>query len=331
MPPQPYNNALRSPCGQQMTQQSPNSFTLSFPTNYGTFNAICERNLAPEWVDRIWNLALNGYYNGNYFFRVIDSLSLEIIQFGTNGNPSLSEGYNWESSELKKCAIIEPQPNAMPYKPDLSNTFGTISMSTSYNQLTNTTWNATAELFINTGDNSRLDEMLFIPVCTIDEASMNNVLLFPSYGELQELGGDGISLEKLYSEGNGYIANNTSWDGMALSQNVTVSCNGDDKGGPCKFTNSSASSSTPNVPYISFDENAGQWACPVRYSDSCAAAPPPGPKWLGDHKWFLVEGGVAALGFLFVVLVVSWFVRKRATRRGGSDEFIKLENPEEEH
>jgi len=33
----------------------------------------------------------------------------------------------------------------------LSNRFGTLSMSTSFNEITGTTWNATAELFLNTG------------------------------------------------------------------------------------------------------------------------------------------------------------------------------------
>jgi hypothetical protein len=40
-------------------------------------------------------------------------------------------------------------------------------MSTSFNEVTGTTWNATAELFVNTGDNPRLDPMLFVPVCVV--------------------------------------------------------------------------------------------------------------------------------------------------------------------
>ena len=33
----------------------------------------------------------------------------------------------------------------------LSNSFGTLAMSTSFSEITGTTWNATAELFLNTG------------------------------------------------------------------------------------------------------------------------------------------------------------------------------------
>ena len=136
-----------------MTITAPQSFHISFRSNYGEFTANCERDRAPVWVDRIYNLVLNGYYNNNYFFRVIDEF---IVQFGTNGDPSVSNIYNWNSSELGECAILEPQPPYMPVNediPGLSNVFGTLAMSTSYNETTDTTWNATAELFINLSNN----------------------------------------------------------------------------------------------------------------------------------------------------------------------------------
>ena len=169
---------------------------------------------------------MNGYYNDNYFTRVINSTTLKIVQFGTNGNPKYSEKYNLNSSSLSPCGIIEPQPNEMRYMTNLSNTYGTLSMSTSYNEDTETTWNATAELFINTGDNTRLDPMLFVPICTIDDSGMDNVVKFPSVGEMQELGGDGISLNELYEVGNSYIADNPNWGALAISSDVVVSCDG---------------------------------------------------------------------------------------------------------
>ena len=80
----------------------------------------------------------------------------------------------------------------------------------------------TAELFINTGNNTRLDPLLFVPVCTIDEVGMEAVLRFPSFGELSELGGPGPSLDRLYAEGNTYIESNSSWSKMAKSHAVRV-------------------------------------------------------------------------------------------------------------
>lgn len=149
-----YKSALQQPCAAQMIVTAPVSFSISFDSNYGEFTAHCERQRAPVWVDRIYNLVLNGYYNNNYFFRVLDGF---VAQFGTNGDPSVSNIYNFNSPDLGICGILEPQPPYMPINEGettgLSNVFGTLSMSTSYNETTETTWNATAELFINLGNN----------------------------------------------------------------------------------------------------------------------------------------------------------------------------------
>jgi cyclophilin family peptidyl-prolyl cis-trans isomerase len=148
-----YASALQDTCGEQMRLTAPDSFHITFGSNYGEFVAQCERQRAPVWVDRIYNLVLNGYYNNNYFFRVIEDF---VVQFGTNGDPSISNIYNFNSPDLGTCGILEPQPPFMSINEGirgLSNVFGTVSMSTSYNEMTETTWNATAELFINLGNN----------------------------------------------------------------------------------------------------------------------------------------------------------------------------------
>lgn len=228
-------NNLADPCADAMKVQAPPQFSLTFPTNYNYFTATCYRSLAPSWVDRIYNLVLNGYYNDNYFMRVINSTTLKIIQFGTNGDPAISNRYNWNSSKLSSCGVVTPQPPDMNYELNLSNTYGTLSMSTSFNDDTETTWNSTAELFINTGDNVRLDPMLFVPICTIDDIGMANLKKFPSAGEITELGGTGVSLNKLYAEGNSYISTNPHWSDMAISGAVSVSCN--DSACPCYKSN----------------------------------------------------------------------------------------------
>eukprot|EP00980_Cylindrotheca_fusiformis_P001915 scaffold437_cov111-Cylindrotheca_fusiformis.AAC.13 len=245
-------DVLRNPCHVEMKQVAPESFSMEFTTNHkGSFRCNCERQRAPVHVDRIWNLARFGYFSDNYFFRVLPNF---VAQFGTSGHPSVSNIYNYTTTTRSQCAILQPQPPFMPYclgnkekekgrlawsaRPkqalyqsllspwtkrrrhdctnvtSLSNTFGTLSMSTSYNQNISefpdgVTWNATAEVFINLGDNSRLDKHLFIPICTIDK--MDSVLKFRSFGEVSELGGPGPSLGKLYEEGNAYIESNETW------------------------------------------------------------------------------------------------------------------------
>jgi peptidyl-prolyl cis-trans isomerase A (cyclophilin A) len=226
-----YNpEILRDPC--QFRQHAPDAFALSFETNYGSFVAACERQRAPLWVDRVWNLARFGYYNDNYFFRVLPNF---VVQFGTAGDPSISNVYNW-STTMSDCAILNPQPPDMPYclladnnsscTNGLSNTFGTLSMSTSYNYTDaypkGVTWNATAELFINLGNNARLDENLFVPICTITNMD-ETVLKFPSFGECSDVGGTGPSLGRLYEEGNSYIEADNDWNAtMAKTLRVDV-------------------------------------------------------------------------------------------------------------
>ena len=275
-----YPPSLREPCGSQMDVRSPDHFQIIFGTNlYGSFSADCRRDRAPSWVDRVFNLALNGYYNYNYFFRVIPN---KYIQFGTNGYPAISNCYNIASPELKPCAIIEPQPPDMPINVGgihgLSNVFGTMSMSTSYNESTASTWNATAELFINIGNNSDLDDMLYVPICTISREEMDSVVLsFPSFGEVEELGGDGPSLNQLYAEGNDYIQSNPEWATMAETTKVRITCqhvtdNGrsgsdlDQICGPCVVINSSDETKDDNAsfPYDHFSLGDKKWYCPSR-------------------------------------------------------------------
>ena len=250
-------NILQDPCVMEQ-QPAPSHFALVFPTQYGTFTAQCVRERAPAWADRVYTLAQHGYYNDNYFFRVIPG---KWIQFGTNGDPTVSNIYNYTTTSQPNCAIVHPQPPSMPYclpghnnsyssnkatacqdVSALSNTFGTLAMSTGYNNELaeypdGVTWNATAELFLNTGNNSRLDSQLFVPICTISQHDMDTVVLqFPSFGEISDLGGnnDSISLGLLYQDGNSYIEQNPVWNAtMAVTSTVSV----------CSSSSSSSSAS----------------------------------------------------------------------------------------
>ena len=191
--PQPLSlPSLTDPCGPAMTSKAPSEFRLRFHTAGGDFVASCSRPRFPAQVDRVYNLARLGYYSDDYVFRVVDDDRLGIVQFGTGGVPSVSNVYNYESVKATPCSVVEPQPSAgVIGQPMESNLKGWLSMSTSSNADTGTTWNATAELFINTRDNPRLDPLLFVPLCYIGEEGMKVVDGFPSFGEVSELGGFG--------------------------------------------------------------------------------------------------------------------------------------------
>merc|ERR1712187_169914 len=95
-----------------MGRRAPERFSVRFGTQYGSFAAHCVRARAPVWVDRVYNLAQNGYYTQNYMFRVLPG---EYVQFGTAGNPMVSNVYNYTSTQDPECAILHPQPPDMPY------------------------------------------------------------------------------------------------------------------------------------------------------------------------------------------------------------------------
>ena len=95
-------------------------------------------------------------------------------------------------------------------------------MSTGQDPTTHLTYNATAELFVNTVDNRWLDRLGFVPICTVDKLGLRNIQRFPSYGELVDFGGPGPSLGRLYAEGNAYIEANPEWAAMAKTSRVRV-------------------------------------------------------------------------------------------------------------
>ena len=127
----PISSISSSDSSNSNNNESLSLFSILFPTQYGDFVADCDRRRAPVQADRIYRLAKYGYYNKNYFFRVIPG---KYIQFGTNGDPTISNMYNYQNIlSNNNCSIIQPQPPYMTREiPGLSNSFGTISMSTSY-------------------------------------------------------------------------------------------------------------------------------------------------------------------------------------------------------
>ena len=109
-PQYPDGPSLKDTCSPPMTAASPSTFSLKFHTSYGDFTASCVRSRYPAQVDRVYNLARLGYYSQNYFFRVVDGPRISIVQFGTSGLPDVSNVYNYESTDMGQCAVVQPQP-----------------------------------------------------------------------------------------------------------------------------------------------------------------------------------------------------------------------------
>lgn len=165
-------------------EKAPDTFKVKFNTTKGTFVVEVKKQWAEKGAERFYNLVKNGFYNDAAFFRVLKGF---VAQFGINSNPKISE--KWINAKIEDDPV------------KLSNTKGTISFATAG---PNT---RTTQLFINYGDNSRLDSMGFAPFGKVIEGMEVIENLYCEYGEGEPYG-SGPSQAKIQSEGNKYLKDN---------------------------------------------------------------------------------------------------------------------------
>jgi peptidyl-prolyl cis-trans isomerase A (cyclophilin A) len=164
-----------------LNEQAPATYKARFDTSKGAFVIDVRREWAPQGADRFYNLVKNGFYDENRFFRVISGF---MVQFGINGNPQVSTP--WRGAQIKDDPVKQ------------SNKRGFITFATSGPN------SRTTQVFINFGDNGRLDGMGFAPFGQVT-SGMNVVdALFSGYGEGAPQG-RGPNQGRIQSEGNAYL------------------------------------------------------------------------------------------------------------------------------
>ena len=124
-----------------LTETAPALFRARFETSKGPFVIEVRREWAPIAADRFYNLVKHGFYDGTRFFRVRPGF---MAQFGINGTPEIQSA--WQR------AFLRDEPVAK------SNTRGFVSFTTEGRPQSRFT-----QIFINYGDNSRLDADGFAP------------------------------------------------------------------------------------------------------------------------------------------------------------------------
>jgi len=120
--------------------QAPAEYDVKFVTTKGEFVVHVTRAWAPQGADRFYNLVKHHYYDGATFFRFVDGF---VVQFGLTGNPAVNKA--WTDANIKD------DPVKSSNKPGFI-TFAMAGPNT-----------RTTQVFINLGDNSRLDGMGFAP------------------------------------------------------------------------------------------------------------------------------------------------------------------------
>lgn len=144
-----------------LKETAPEVFRAVFSTTKGDFTMEFHRDWSPNGVDRIYNLIKAGYYTDIAIFRAIDGF---MFQFGIHGDPAMNKVW----SEAR----IQDDPDA-----GKSNTVGTISFAMAGPN------SRTVQLFINFGNNSRLDSMGFTPLGKVVENADVLGKINTEYGE----------------------------------------------------------------------------------------------------------------------------------------------------
>ena len=172
--------SLKNPAS--LTEQAPATYKAAFDTSAGKFVITVHRAWAPNGADRFYNLVKNGFYDDTRFFRVVPNF---MVQFGINGDPAIAS--SWQNANLKDDPSGK-QSNKKGYV-----TFATRGKDT-----------RTTQVFINFGDNSRLDGMGFASFGQVS-SGMNVVdQLYSDYGEGAP-SGRGPNQGRIQSEGNAYL------------------------------------------------------------------------------------------------------------------------------
>ncbi len=182
--PQPPAGApdIHNPADPGFAQQAPDSFRVRVSTTKGDFVIAVHRAWAPHGVDRFYNLVRAGFYDGVRFFRVIPGF---MAQFGIHGDTAVTAA--WRPRVIPDDPVRRTNGRGMV-------TYATAGPGT-----------RTTQIFINFGDNNRLDASGFAPFGQVVEGMEVVDALYGGYGEGAP-NGRGPDQYRLNVEGEKYLA-----------------------------------------------------------------------------------------------------------------------------
>jgi peptidyl-prolyl cis-trans isomerase A (cyclophilin A) len=179
----PPRRSLLNPVS--LNEKAPEIYKVKFVTTKGDIIIQVTRVWAPLGADRFYNLVKNGFFTDASFFRVIAGF---MAQFGINAKPTINAA--WQSANIQDDPV--KQSNKRGYV--------TFAKSSAPNS-------RTTQLFINYGDNSRLDSDGFAPFGQVIEGMDVVDKLYSEYGEGAP-GGNGPDQGRVQLEGKPYLDKN---------------------------------------------------------------------------------------------------------------------------
>lgn len=161
--------------------EAPPRYQVLVTTTVGDFVIVVDRDLAPNSAKRFYNLARLGYYRDVTFFRSIPNF---MVQFGIHGDPEINAA--WKGHSISSDPV------------KASNLRGSISFAKAGPDT------ETTQLFINLGDNPRLDNLGFAPFGQVVDGIEVIDRIYDGYGE-GEPRGRGPSQARITTEGETYL------------------------------------------------------------------------------------------------------------------------------
>jgi peptidyl-prolyl cis-trans isomerase A (cyclophilin A) len=159
--------------------KAPEVFKAQFTTTKGDIVIEVHREWAPLGADRFYNLVKNGFFTNAAFFRVLPGF---MAQFGMSANPAVSKA--WENANLKDDPVTQSNKRGMV-------TFAKTSLPNS----------RSTQLFINFGDNARLDPGGFAPFGTVTDGMDVVDMIYSGYAERPDQ-------DHIREEGDAYLVKN---------------------------------------------------------------------------------------------------------------------------
>jgi peptidyl-prolyl cis-trans isomerase A (cyclophilin A) len=140
--------------------KAPDVFKAKFTTTKGDVVVEVHRAWAPNGADRFYNLVKMGFYDDTRFFRAIDGF---MVQFGISGDPTVST--KWRNATISDDPVTQ------------SNKRTFVSFATRGPN------SRTTQVFVDYGDNARLDGMGFSPFGQVTQGMDVLDKLYKGYGE----------------------------------------------------------------------------------------------------------------------------------------------------
>jgi peptidyl-prolyl cis-trans isomerase A (cyclophilin A) len=165
---------------ETLKAKAPEEFDAKFSTTKGDFVIHVTRAWAPLGADRFYNLVKYHFYDGASLFRVVTGF---VVQFGLGPDPAVNKA--WETASIKDD----------PVKSSNKKGFITYAMAGPNTR--------TTQVFINLGDNVRLDSMGFAPFGEVTSGMVAISQFYADYAD-QPTGHQ----DQITSQGRSYLDKN---------------------------------------------------------------------------------------------------------------------------